>query len=59
MTKKNFYIATAIPYVNGKPHLGHAILHLYADVIARYHRAIGDNVLFSSGTDEQDRKSVV
>jgi methionyl-tRNA synthetase len=56
MTKKNFYIATAIPYVNGKPHLGHAILHLYADVIARYHRATGDNVLFSSGTDEHGAK---
>ena len=53
---KNFYIATAIPYVNGKPHLGHAILHLYADAQARYHRAMGDNVLFSSGTDEHGAK---
>ncbi len=56
MSKKNFYIATAIPYVNGRPHLGHAILHLYADVLARYHRAVGDNVLFSSGTDEHGAK---
>jgi len=56
MSKKNFYVTTAIPYVNGKPHLGHAILHLYADVAARYHRAIGDNVLFSSGTDEHGAK---
>ena len=44
MTKKNFYVATAIPYVNGKPHLGHAILHLYADVIARYKRMQNFNV---------------
>lgn len=58
MTKKNFYIATAIPYVNGNPHLGHAILHLYADVLARYHRQNGDNVLFSSGTDEHGAKIV-
>jgi len=56
MTKKNFYITTAIPYVNGNPHIGHAILHLYADAIARYHRHIGDNVLFSSGTDEHGGK---
>ena len=56
MTKKNFYVATAIPYVNGNPHLGHAILHLYADVLARYHRHIGDEVLFSSGTDEHGAK---
>ena len=56
MSTKNFYIATAIPYVNGRPHLGHAILHLYADVLARYHRASGDNVLFSSGTDEHGAK---
>ena len=56
MSTKNFYICTAIPYVNGKPHLGHAILHLYADVLARYHRASGDNVLFSSGTDEHGAK---
>jgi methionyl-tRNA synthetase len=55
-TSKNFYITTAIPYVNGKPHLGHAILHLYADVLARYHRAKGEDVLFSSGTDEHGGK---
>ncbi len=56
MTKKHFYVATAIPYVNGNPHLGHAILHLYADTLARYHRHIGDDVLFSSGTDEHGAK---
>jgi methionyl-tRNA synthetase len=51
-----YYIATAIPYVNDKPHLGHAMLHLYADVLARYHRQLGDEVLFSSGTDEHGGK---
>lgn len=51
-----FYIATAIPYVNARPHLGHAILHIYADAFARYHRQIGDKVLFSSGTDEHGGK---
>jgi len=51
-----FYVCTAIPYVNDKPHLGHAMLHLYADVLARYHRQIGDQVLFSAGTDEHGGK---
>src|SRR5581483_9915591 len=51
-----FYVCTAIPYVNDKPHLGHAMLHLYADVLARYHRELGDQVLFSAGTDEHGGK---
>lgn len=51
-----FYIATAIPYVNDRPHIGHAILHLYADALARYHRQLGDQVLFSAGTDEHGGK---
>jgi methionyl-tRNA synthetase len=51
-----FYIATAIPYVNARPHLGHAILHTYADALARYHRQQGDEVLYSAGTDEHGGK---
>lgn len=51
-----FYVCTAIPYVNDKPHLGHAMLHLYGDILARYHRQIGDEVLFSAGTDEHGGK---
>lgn len=54
MTK--YYIACAIPYVNDKPHLGHALLHLYGDVLARYHRQAGEEVLFSAGTDEHGGK---
>ncbi len=49
-------MTTAIPYVNDKPHLGHAILHLYADALARYHRQLKDEVLFSAGTDEHGGK---
>lgn len=54
--KSKFYVATAIPYVNARPHVGHAVLHLYADVLARYHRQQGDDVLFSAGTDEHGGK---
>jgi methionyl-tRNA synthetase len=56
MNDKTYYICTAIPYVNDKPHLGHAILHLYADVLARYNRQLGNDVLFNIGTDEHGGK---
>lgn len=51
-----FYITTSIPYVNSVPHLGHAMEFVQADVLARYHRQIGDDVLFSTGTDEHGSK---
>ena len=51
-----FYVCTAIPYVNAKAHIGHAMDFLYADVLARYHRQQGDDVKFSIGTDEHGAK---
>jgi methionyl-tRNA synthetase len=54
MTK--FYVCTAIPYVNAKAHIGHAMDFLYADILARYHRQLGDVVKFSIGTDEHGAK---
>ncbi|MCY4088598.1 MAG: methionine--tRNA ligase [Candidatus Saccharibacteria bacterium] len=51
-----FYVATAIPYVNAQPHLGHALLFTYGDVLARYQRQLGRNVVFSIGTDEHGGK---
>lgn len=55
MTK--YYITTTIPYVNGDLHLGHAMEFVEADVLARYHRSLGDDVLFSVGTDENGEKN--
>lgn len=46
---KKFYVATAIPYVNDKPHIGHAMDYMLADVLARHHRQIGDDVFFWRG----------
>jgi methionyl-tRNA synthetase len=46
-----FYVTTSIPYVNNEPHIGFGMEVLMADVLARYHRKLGDKVLFSSGTD--------
>jgi len=53
---KKFYITTAIDYVNSKPHLGHAYEKTLADVLARWHRLKGEDVLFLTGTDEHGRK---
>jgi methionyl-tRNA synthetase len=51
-----FYITTAIDYVNGAPHLGHAYEKVLTDVIARYRRLRGDRVHFLTGTDEHGQK---
>lgn len=52
----NFYITTSIPYINGEPHLGHAMEFVMADVLARRARQQGDAVIFSTGTDEHGGK---
>src|SRR3990167_7602634 len=51
-----FYITTSIPYVNNEPHICFAMELLMADVLARYHRKLGDKVVFSTGTDEHGGK---
>ena len=56
MKKSKFFVAAAIPYVNAKPHLGHALLFTYGDVLARYWRTLGCEVIFSIGTDEHGSK---
>ena len=53
---KRFYITTAIDYANGEPHLGHAYEKVVADVIARAHRSLGDDVFFLTGVDEHGQK---
>ena len=53
---KNIYITTAIPYVNGVPHIGHAMDYCLADVCARYHKMLGEKVRFQAGTDEHGNK---
>ena len=51
-----YYVTTSIPYVNGDPHLGHAMEFVMADVLARAARKRGDDVIFSTGTDEHGGK---
>jgi methionyl-tRNA synthetase len=52
----NYFITTSIPYVNGEPHLGHAMEDVMADVLARRARLDGDHVIFSTGSDEHGGK---
>ncbi|MCD5397059.1 MAG: methionine--tRNA ligase [Candidatus Pacebacteria bacterium] len=54
---KKFYITTSIFYTNANPHIGHALESIQADVIARYHRILGENVFFLTGTDEHGQKN--
>lgn len=51
MSGRKILVAAAWPYVNGSLHLGHLAALLPGDVLARYHRAQGDDVLFVSGSD--------
>ena len=57
-SKETFYITTPIYYVNDVPHIGHAYTTIAADVMARYKKLSGYDVLFSTGTDEHGQKIV-
>ncbi len=56
MGNGKFYITTAIDYPSGRPHLGHAYEKVAADCIARWHRLLGEEVFFLTGTDEHGSK---
>ena len=53
---RRFYITTAIDYVHGRPHLGHAYEKVITDTLARYHRQRGDATYFLTGLDEHGQK---
>ena len=59
MTAQRVYLSTTIPYVNSRAHVGHALELVQADVLARHHRRIGDEVRFQSGTDDNSLKNVL
>ena len=54
--KERTYITTTLPYVNAEPHIGFAVEIIRADIIARYRRALGEEVFFNTGTDEHGQK---
>jgi methionyl-tRNA synthetase len=53
---RKFYLTTPIYYVNDVPHIGHTYTTVVADVIARFHRMLGQDVYFLTGTDEHGQK---
>ncbi len=53
---KTYYLTTPIYYVNGKPHIGHAYTSILCDTFARFHRMIGEQVFYITGTDEHGIK---
>lgn len=52
------FISTAIPYVNAKPHIGHALEFVQTDAMARYLRLCGNDVFSLTGSDENSLKNV-
>ena len=56
MEGQPFYVTTPIYYVNDVPHIGHAYTTLACDVLARFMRLDGRNVMFLTGTDEHGQK---
>jgi methionyl-tRNA synthetase len=57
--KERFYITTAIDYVNAKPHVGHAVEKIQADVLARWHKnVLKDDTYFLTGSDDNSLKNV-
>jgi methionyl-tRNA synthetase len=56
--QRRWYVTTAIPYVNAQPHIGFALEIILTDALARYHRLIGEDVWFLTGSDENSLKNV-
>jgi methionyl-tRNA synthetase len=59
MTEPHTYITTTIPYVNARPHIGHALELVQADVLARFGRQRGEKVRLQAGTDDNSLKNVL
>jgi len=53
---KKFFVTTPIYYINDIPHIGHTCTTIAADILARLHRQLGDEVFFLTGTDEHGQK---
>jgi len=54
--KKKFYVTTPIYYPNDVPHIGHAYTTIAGDILARWHKLLGEDVFYLTGTDEHGKK---
>ena len=57
--QKRYYVTTTIPYVNGRPHIGHALEFVQTDTFARYHKLRGEDTYVLTGTDENSLTNVL
>jgi methionyl-tRNA synthetase len=57
--RETAYVTTSIPYVNGRPHAGHALEYVQADAFARYRRQVGHRTRLQTGTDDNSLKNVL
>lgn len=53
---RTFYLTTTLPYVNSDPHIGFALELVQADALVRFRRSLGEEVFFTTGTDEHGQK---
>jgi methionyl-tRNA synthetase len=58
MAERRYYLTTPIYYVNDSPHIGHAYTTLACDVLARFMRLDGRDVMFLTGTDEPEGREI-
>ncbi len=56
---KRVFISSSIPYVNARPHIGHALEFVQADILARHKKLVGENVFLTAGTDDNALKNVL
>ena len=56
MVNKKYYVTTPIYYPNDVPHIGHAYTTIAADILARWHKLLGEDIRFLTGTDEHGKK---
>jgi len=57
MPKETYYITTAIPYTNARPHIGHAYEDIITDLLVRWHELKGEDTFFLTGTDTHGQKN--
>jgi methionyl-tRNA synthetase len=53
---KTFYVTTPIYYPSGKPHIGTCYTNIVADLYARWHEILGEDIFYTTGTDEHGQK---
>ncbi len=59
MSTASYFITTTVPYVNAKPHIGHAQEFILTDALARFYHQSGSTALLQSGSDDNSSKNIL